>query len=325
MNIYTEKNNENKSQAVAHTISQKQSTGESAFQKADNRPEALQMQKLQEIANNSPQVKQLKTYQSITNNSSQLRKFIHFQNHADKTFQPLTADKNAVVQGRFIGTYGAVLSALNPVALGAVGTYYNNLWTTLNALGTDINIEDLGGAAHFNPTTNTLNFRGTILRQLMSHRSGVHLLTPDVLADHIALLTHELSHAHDSLIMHKELKSELGSGGLIKITNVMMTEVQAWEREARTRQRLLPEGVNDPLWDGWFNLDASMLANYEGLQAHKDTNEVIDRYYRYLRRELNLEDGDLLRIKPWFDAHGETVRNEMIRLSNALIQARNTI
>jgi hypothetical protein len=63
MNTHATKKNENKSHLAVHEPSQKKSGGESPFQFADNRPEAIQMQKLRELANNSPRVKQLKAIQ----------------------------------------------------------------------------------------------------------------------------------------------------------------------------------------------------------------------------------------------------------------------
>lgn len=52
MQTHADKNQENKSKAVANAVSQKKSNSKSAFQLEDNRPEALQMRKLQEMANN---------------------------------------------------------------------------------------------------------------------------------------------------------------------------------------------------------------------------------------------------------------------------------
>lgn len=52
MQTYADKIQENQNKAVTNTISQKKSDNKPAFQFADNRPEAIQMQKLQEIAAN---------------------------------------------------------------------------------------------------------------------------------------------------------------------------------------------------------------------------------------------------------------------------------
>jgi hypothetical protein len=52
MNTHADKTQENKSQSVSNTISQKQGGGESTFQFVDNRPESIFQRKLQEMANN---------------------------------------------------------------------------------------------------------------------------------------------------------------------------------------------------------------------------------------------------------------------------------
>lgn len=59
-----EKPKENKSQSLTNAISQRQSSGASTFQFVDNRPEAIQMRKLQEMANN---YKQKNTSQFVDN------------------------------------------------------------------------------------------------------------------------------------------------------------------------------------------------------------------------------------------------------------------
>ena len=52
MNTHADKTQENKSQSVSESLSQKQGSGGSTFQFVDNRPEAIQMRKLQKMANN---------------------------------------------------------------------------------------------------------------------------------------------------------------------------------------------------------------------------------------------------------------------------------
>ncbi|MDC3285101.1 hypothetical protein OAU94_01515 [Flavobacteriaceae bacterium] len=71
MNTHADKTQENKSQSVANTVSQKQSNGKSTFQFVDNRPDAVAQLKLQEVANNSPQVKQLKALQNLANSNQE--------------------------------------------------------------------------------------------------------------------------------------------------------------------------------------------------------------------------------------------------------------
>ena len=59
-----EKTQDKKSQSVANAVSQRQNSRASTFQFVDNRSEAIQMRKLQELANNSSQVKQLRAFQN---------------------------------------------------------------------------------------------------------------------------------------------------------------------------------------------------------------------------------------------------------------------
>jgi hypothetical protein len=68
MNTHVDKTQENKSQTVSATDSQKQSSGESTFQFVDNRPEAIAQRKLQEVANNSHQAKQVAQLQAMADN-----------------------------------------------------------------------------------------------------------------------------------------------------------------------------------------------------------------------------------------------------------------
>jgi len=67
MNTYADKTQETKSQSVTNVTSKIQSNNEYTFQLVDNRPEAIEQQKLQEMANNSLQVKQAAQLQSMAN------------------------------------------------------------------------------------------------------------------------------------------------------------------------------------------------------------------------------------------------------------------
>ncbi len=91
MNTHADKTQETKSQSVANGVSQKQSSGKSTFQFVDNRPEATQMRKLQEMANNSPQVKLLRAFQEMDNNSPQAKLIAQSQalanNYSEKLVQ----------------------------------------------------------------------------------------------------------------------------------------------------------------------------------------------------------------------------------------------
>ena len=95
MYTHEDKMQENKSQAVANSLSQLQSNGESTFQYVNNRPEAIAQRKLQESINNSPRVQQLKSYQEMANNSSHVKQIISHQPMANNfTCQAAQLKKN---------------------------------------------------------------------------------------------------------------------------------------------------------------------------------------------------------------------------------------
>ncbi|HEY1063338.1 MAG TPA: hypothetical protein VGE44_16695 [Daejeonella sp.] len=73
MNTHADKTRENKSQSVSNGLTQKEGGSESSFQFADNRPEAIEQRKMQELANASSQVSQLRAFQEMANNSPQLK------------------------------------------------------------------------------------------------------------------------------------------------------------------------------------------------------------------------------------------------------------
>lgn len=88
MQTHADKSEENKGQSVATEASQVQSGGECTFQFVDNRPEAIQMRKSQEMANNytkknlfqfvdnRPEVAQMKRLQELANNSPQVKQAV---------------------------------------------------------------------------------------------------------------------------------------------------------------------------------------------------------------------------------------------------------
>jgi hypothetical protein len=93
MNTHADKAQENKSQSVSAADSQMQSGGESTFQFVDNRPEAIQMRKLQEMANNSLQVSQLKAFHEMVNNRQQVMKLGLGSNVIQARFDDQDLDK----------------------------------------------------------------------------------------------------------------------------------------------------------------------------------------------------------------------------------------
>ncbi|GEM_PF-5798499 len=86
MNVHADKTPENKSQAVANSLSKRQSNGKCTFEFVDNRPEAIAQRKVQEIANNSPRAMQLRTFQGMVNN------------HAIQQSQPIQQKENKKFQ-----------------------------------------------------------------------------------------------------------------------------------------------------------------------------------------------------------------------------------
>ena len=109
MPTHADKNQENKSKAVANAASQKKSDSKSAFQFKDNQPEAIQMRKFQEMANNYTQknslqfvdnqseVTQMKRLQGLTNNSPQTQQLVQLQKieneYSKKKKQQLLSEK----------------------------------------------------------------------------------------------------------------------------------------------------------------------------------------------------------------------------------------
>ena len=74
MYAQVEKPKGNKSRAVANSVTQNKIENMSTFQFVDNRPESIQMRKLQKLVNNSPQVQQLKALQNLAIANSVVRK-----------------------------------------------------------------------------------------------------------------------------------------------------------------------------------------------------------------------------------------------------------
>jgi hypothetical protein len=70
MKTYADIKDENKSRAVASSLSTQKSNSKPTFQFVDNRPEAISQRKLQEMVNNSQQVEQLDQLQAIADNDS---------------------------------------------------------------------------------------------------------------------------------------------------------------------------------------------------------------------------------------------------------------
>lgn len=123
MQIHADKNQENKDISVANAVSQKKSGYKSTFQFVDNRSEAIQMRKIQEMTNNHskknsfqfldnrPEVAQMKRLQEMANNSLKSQKIAQFQKQIDgqitKHGSKQTIQRAAVVERKLplIGSF----------------------------------------------------------------------------------------------------------------------------------------------------------------------------------------------------------------------------
>lgn len=85
MHTPSDKSQQPQSQSIANELSEKKSSGGTANQFADNRPEAVAQRKLQEMANNSAQVRQLKGYQEMADNSSLTNNIVQLSGSHGKT------------------------------------------------------------------------------------------------------------------------------------------------------------------------------------------------------------------------------------------------
>lgn len=100
MSTYADKTQENKHQAVASEVSQKQSGSESSFHFMDNRPEAIAQRKLQEMVNDRPQARQITGYPSL---QQQLIQMVVKRGACSKKNSNLNVyDQNGVIVGHFI-------------------------------------------------------------------------------------------------------------------------------------------------------------------------------------------------------------------------------
>jgi hypothetical protein len=87
MNVYADKSQDDTKKSIANNSSKRQKGGESAFQFAESRSEAVLQERLQKLASNSRQVKQLEVLQEIANSAlqvNQLSVYHHMANNGSK-------------------------------------------------------------------------------------------------------------------------------------------------------------------------------------------------------------------------------------------------
>lgn len=105
MNTHADNTSENKSQAVANSLSKLQTNSELTFQFEDNRPEAIVQREMQDAANNSANVQRLRMYQQMATDSPQVKQLRAYQAMADSyTSQQIQRKENSgdeTLQGKF--------------------------------------------------------------------------------------------------------------------------------------------------------------------------------------------------------------------------------
>lgn len=192
--------------------------------------------------------------------------------------------------------YGKLLKKMNPDGIiGKIGNEYSSLWTLLENSETDIYVED--GPTSFEPNGKlgpTLYFKGHLLSSLYKgitdiQRGDESHAIGEEFGDHLAMVTHELRHAADSVIEGKELVGEKGTSAPEKKTlNVIKTEFNAWASEALANKE--SGKGNKTLLNDWKKTQKSMLKTWKTCKNASQTNEVIARYIRYVERNIKKFD-----------------------------------
>jgi hypothetical protein len=221
----------------------------------------------------------------------------------------------APLQAKFAGSLGPLLAALSPALLGVQDNIYASLWTDLNNAVKVIKVEQ--GPLGYEQDTQTLYLDAHMLHGLVRHGT----LEPKVKASWVALVTHELSHAHDHVIKAREVRTPVRAGVEGHTKDVIETELRAWAREALSAHKVSPKDLDDEkreLREGWQGITTDMLKN---LATYAASNAVIGRLLRYAQRELekkvNTNDPDV-GAQEWADRHRVWLEGEVTRLRDAL-------
>lgn len=284
MNTYADKAQENKSQSVSAADSQMQNGGKSTFQFADNRPEAVTQRKLQELANNSPQIRQLGVFQEIAN-------------------------REEPIQGKFIGDLALPLAEINPSLMGLADSYFMRFYKELSEHETPILVVE--GKTSYDPNNKTLYLNGKQIEFLKKYTREFDKGKSQegdgaVASSHIAMISHELSHARDHIIKGKDVDSSTKA--------VIDSELRAWAVEAisaievATQVKEMDKDKNI-LVESWVSIEPKML---DDLAANADSNEVINRLQRYIIRGVKMKDPQL--IQEWVSDNKEFLLVEINKL-----------
>jgi hypothetical protein len=214
-------------------------------------------------------------------------------------------DKNEpVLQGKFEGTYGAILTKLTPANLGLHASLYSTLWDPLCESETVLKVEHGSGA--YEQATHTMTLPEGLLMDLFNHVTKKKELAPDVLVSHVATLSHELSHAKDHIVKGREVRPK--SAGADKHTeDVLDTELRAWAHEAiiAFQAGIVIKGMDaekKKLVDGWLGIEKDNLQN---VQESKAGNEVVARLFRYISRGISA--GDASETIAWAKEHADWI------------------
>ena len=177
-----------------------------------------------------------------------------------------------VVQAKFTGTYGKIIEYLS-VPNGTC----KNLIDYFNIQETNIAVEEATCQSCFEPSTNTLMFKGTLLNQfILASKEKDYKIVSSITSD----ICHELSHAYD-YITKKESGTELET--------IISTELRAWAREAisimeiNKNYSLKYNDAKPELVHGWENVTTDMLDDLE----NNKQNLIVNRLIQYIEKKVS--------------------------------------
>jgi hypothetical protein len=289
MNTRADKMIENKHQSVMNNVSDNKRDVDSDFQVVDNRSEMNTQFKLYNAAfNNSIQAKQLRAYDDMVN-------------------------RKAPIQGKFIGDLAIPLLEINPALMGLDGSYFMKFYKELSDHETSIAVVE--GKTSYDASNKTLYLNGDQIkflkkytREFASEKSKQG--DGAVASSHIAMISHELSHARDHIVKGKEINSSTKA--------VVDTELRAWAVEAISAIEVATQVKEmdkdkDILVKSWVSIKPAMLDN---LAANAESNEIINRLQRYIIRSIKMKDA--LLIQEWVNENKDFLSEEIVKLSAAV-------
>lgn len=213
------------------------------------------------------------------------------------------------VHASYGGSRGRLFEAsLNPDGLGKAGEEYGNLFKSLKNSPTEIQVES-GRRAAFSPYGKpTLYMPDQLITELGQDMRAIKRgapIEPDF-ADKLSTVTHELSHAKDSVVHGKELLGEKGTTDSgVKTFNVIDTELKAWASEAIV---IRDSGKgNNKVLRGWEHVQKSTLNTWKKVKAKSKKNEVVSRYRRYVTRNLLDFEGPDASPRKWHEKYWDQV------------------